>query len=43
MLELTCLGLSEILLEVLHFFSLFLDLCSSSAALDLRTKQTQTH
>lgn len=36
-LEFTCLGLSEILLEDLHFSSLSLDLCFSGAALDLQT------
>lgn len=39
-LEFTCLGLSEIQLEALHFSFLFLDLCSSSAALDLKAEHT---
>lgn len=37
-LQSTCLGLSEIQLEALHFSFLFLDLCSSSAALDLKAE-----
>lgn len=42
-LEPTCRGLSEIQFEYLHFSSLFLDLCSSSAALGLKENRQTGH